>query len=153
MPSATRQKPARKGLNSDTSGSVFVEAALILPLLCIILAGITEWGLALYQYNLLSTATGSAVRQLIVSRGYDTPYTNVLDEYANWAKTLSVKKTDIKVLVNGVECTDDTTCKAKLDGALSKPATVEVSFACTMMFTPSIASPCPIELSMTGMVE
>lgn len=150
---AVRRKASPKGLKDDTSGSVFVEAALVVPILCVILAGMTEWGLALYQYNLLSTATGSAVRQLIVSRGYDTPYDDVYAEYQNWAKTLGVKKTDIKVSVNGVECTDNATCKAQLDNALSKPATVKVSYACTMQFTPSVASPCPIEIVMTGMVE
>lgn len=35
------------GLKDDTRGSVFVEAALVLPLTVIVLAAISEWGLTL----------------------------------------------------------------------------------------------------------
>lgn len=147
-----RQKP-KTGLGRDTRGSVFVEAALVLPLTVIILAGIAEWGLTLYQYHLLSTATASAARELIVSRGYDTPFTDVMAEYNRWAANLGVTSNDVVVTVNGATCTTDATCKTKLADALAKPASVQVTYPCTMQFTPKVASPCPIVLSMTGLVE
>lgn len=153
MPTANTSKPVRPGLKDDTSGSVFVESALVLPIVCIILACMVEWGLALYQYNLLTTTTGRAVRELTVSRGYDNPYTSVLDIYATLAKTLGVKDSDITVRVDGVPCSSDADCKSKLSNALTKPASVEVNYTCVMQFTPASASPCPIDVVMTGMVE
>lgn len=152
----TRRGLAMKGLKDDTRGSVFVEAALVMPLIVIILAGILEWGLTLFQYNQLSTATANAVRQLIISRGYNTPYQDVLDEYAHWASTLKFgtgKAGTIKVTIDGTTCDTDTTCKTALGNALGKNAVVEVKYDCIMQFTPAIASPCPITLSMTGLVE
>lgn len=140
-------------LRNDTSGSVFVEAAIVLPITCIILAGIAEWGLALYQFHVLSTATGNSVRQLIISRGYDTPFSDVMTEFTNWAGTLDVLPSQITVKVDGVKCDSDATCKTKLGLALAKPASVTVQYPCTMQFTPAIASPCPITISMTGLVE
>lgn len=153
---AKRRTERTTKLRNDTRGSVFVEAALVLPLTIIILAGILEWGLALFQYNQLSTATANAVRQLIISRGYDTPHQDVLDEYANWAKTLKFGANEagtITVKVDGNACTDNATCKTALDSALGKNASVTVSYECMMEFTPAIVSPCPITITMTGLVE
>lgn len=146
-------KRGLKALDGDTRGSVFVEAAIVLPLTVIILAAITEWGLALYQYHILSTATANSVRQLIISRGYDTPHDDVMAEYGRWAGTLNVTPDMVTVTVNGAKCTDNASCKNDLNDALGKSASVKVEFPCTMQFTPSRASPCPITLSMTGQVE
>jgi len=140
-------------LRDDTDGSVFIEAAVVVPLIVLILAAMTEWGLALYQYHLLSTATSQAVRQLIANRGFDDPYVNVLNEYKTWAKTLGVQDNQIIVTVNGKTCSSNSSCKSELDLALGKSASVEVNYPCTMQFTPQIASPCPIKLVMTGLVE
>ena len=145
-----------KGLRDDTHGNAFIEAALVLPMLIILLAGILEWGLALYQYNQLSTATANAVRQLIISRGYTTPYQDVLDQYTSWASTLKFgagQPGKITVTVNGTACSSDTDCKKSLDTALGKGATVKVQYNCMMQWTPAIASPCPITIAMTGLVE
>lgn len=148
-----RKKRNLAALRDDRRGSAFVEAALVLPLTVIILAGISEWGLALYQYHLLSNATANSVRQLIISRGYNTPHTDVMSEYGRWAGTLNVTSDMVTVEVNGGTCTDDTSCKNRMNDALAKPASVTVAFPCTMQFIPSVASPCPITLTMTGLVE
>lgn len=153
MPTANSSKPARPGLTDDTSGSVFVEAALVLPIICMVLACMVEWGLALYQYNLLTTTTGRAVRELTVSRGYDNPHTSVLDIYASLSKTLGIKESDITVRVDGAICKNDDDCKDMLSNAMTKPASVEVNYGCVMQFTPAAASACPIDIVMTGMVE
>ena len=61
-------------LSGDENGSVLVEAAFVVPIVIVMLTGIMEWGVALYQYHLLATATSESVRQLIISRGTATPY-------------------------------------------------------------------------------
>jgi Flp pilus assembly protein TadG len=153
---ALRRKQARGRLRDDTRGNVFIEAALVLPLLIIVLAGILEWGLALFQYNQLSMATGNAVRQLIISRGYTTPYTDVTDQFTAWARGLkfgSGTPGTITVTVNGTVCKTDAECITALNTALGKNATVTAQYDCIMQWTPAIASPCPITIAMTGVVE
>jgi|GEM_PF-6626633 len=142
----------------DTRGSVFVEATLVLPLTVIILAAIAEWGLTLYQYHILSTANGSAVRQLIINRGFPNPYNNVINEYTSWAKTLNVTADQVTVEVQNASnaftvCANDSTCGSLLDAAAGKSARVTVNYPCTMQFTPQMASPCPIVIRTTGLVE
>jgi len=155
---AFRRPAPPTGLRTDESGSVFVEAALVLPILCVILAGMVEWGLTLYQYNVLSTANSSAVRQLIINRGFPNPYSNVMNEFDTWAKTLGVTTNDVKVEIQDSTnafktCASDSDCTTLLDAATGKSARVTVTYTCTMNFTPSSASPCPITISTTGLVE
>lgn len=144
----------------DERGSVLLEAALVMPLVVLLIAGIADYGVTLYQYHTLSTANGSAVRQLVVSRGFSNPYASVLAQYATWAPTIAVNGGQITVSVENssgtmTACTDATTptCKTLLDGAAGKKATVALNYPCTVTFIPSMASPCPIKVTASGMVE
>lgn len=157
---AIRMKRNLAALQDDSSGSVLVEAALVMPLVVLFIAGIADYGITLYQYHTLSTANGAAVRQLIVSRGFDNPYAGVLSEYSTWAPNLNVTGSQITVKVANsagtlTACTDSTnpTCKTLLDGAAGAQASVEINYPCTTTFIPSMASPCPIQISATGLVE
>ena len=149
-----------KSLRRGESGSVLMEAALVMPMLILLVAGITDYGLTLYQYHTLSTANGAAVRQLIVSRGFENPYASVLAQYAMWAPILSVQGSQITVSVADsagtlTACTDSTSpsCKSLLDGAAGKQAKIEVDYPCIVTFIPSMNGPCPIRISASGMVE
>jgi Flp pilus assembly protein TadG len=151
-------KTRTKALAGDTRGSVFVEAALVLPLLVIILASIAEWGLMFYQYHLLSNANAAAVRQLTVNRGFPSPYTAVTTEFTNWAANLNPSDYTLTVEIQNASntfevCNSDANCTTKLDAAQGKAARVAVNFSCVMSFTPNLASPCPIQISKTGLVE
>jgi Flp pilus assembly protein TadG len=157
---ASRTKKKMATLAGDTRGSVLLEAALVMPLVVLFIAGIADYGVTLYQYHTLSTANGAAVRQLIVSRGFASPYAGVLSEYSTWAPNLSVTGSQITVKVANsagtlTTCTDSTspTCKSLLDGAGGKQATVSINYPCTTNFIPSMASPCPIRITASGMVE
>jgi len=147
----------RMSLREDTRGSVLLEASLVMPMVVLLIAGIADYGITLYQYHTLSTATGSAVRQLIVSRGFATPYTSVKSQFATWAPNITITN-QFKVYVEDAggtmqECTTDTDCKAKLDVAAGKQGTVTLSYACTTTFLPNMISPCPIKASASGMIE
>jgi Flp pilus assembly protein TadG len=154
----SRIKRGMKTLADDSRGSVFVEATLVLPLLVIILAAIAEWGLTLYQYHILSSANGAAVRQLIINRGFPNPYNNVLDEFGTWAENLNVTSSQVTVEVQNssnvfTPCTTDAGCTTLLDAAEGKSARVTVEYACEMQFTPQIASLCPIQVRTIGLIE
>ncbi|PZF76157.1 hypothetical protein DK847_13180 [Aestuariivirga litoralis] len=147
-------------LRDDTDGSVLVESALIMPMVVLFIAGIADYGVTLYQYHTLSTANGAAVRQLVVSRGFDKPYEGVLAQYAEWAPNLSVKGSQITVSVENssgklTACTDGTSpsCKTLLDAGAGKQGSISLNYPCTVTFIPSMASPCPIKITASGMIE
>lgn len=162
---------ARKGrffgrLRDDTRGSVLIEATLVMPLIVIILAGMTEWGLAMYQYHLLSTATSEAVRQLIISRGTTTPLTYVNTAFNTWASNLGVTPSQVTVEIQDPTKADfagwqspacntltEAQCAAQIALAPAKPARVSVNYACKMQFTPQFVSLCPIKITMVGIIE
>lgn len=155
---ATNKDRGPAALQGDTRGSVFVEAALVLPFTVLLLAAIAEWGLALYQYHILSTANGAAVRQLIINRGFPNPYNNVLDEFDTWAQNLGVTSGQVTVEIQNssnvfTPCSTDAGCTTLLDAAEGKAAKVRVSYPCEMQFTPRVASPCPIEIETIGLIE
>ena len=157
---AVRRRHARsaKALHADTGASVLIEATLVMPIVVLLIAGIADYGVVLYQYHTLSTATGSAVRQLIVSRGFASPWTSVKNQFSTWAPNMAVPDSAWTVWVadsSGTlqQCTNDATCKTALDAAAGRQASVRLSYACTMTFIPSMANPCPIKASASGMVE
>lgn len=142
----------------DQSGSVFIEAALVLPLTAIVLAAIAEWGLTMYEYHRLSLATGAAVRQLVANRGFPSPYSNVLTQYATWADTLKVNSSQIAVSIQKSDgsfgtCNSDSACTTLLDAAQGRGAKIEVTYTCDLAFTPQRASPCPLKIAMVGLVD
>lgn len=163
----TRRRPQRVQRPSDgTRGSVLVEAALVMPLVAVIFAGLTEWGLALYQYHLLSTATSEAVRQLVVSRGMAAPLDGVKKNYDTWAGTLGIGPGQITVEVQDpANATDfnykspacstltESNCAAQITAAVGRPARVSVNYACKMQFSPRFISLCPMKISMVGIIE
>jgi len=158
--SGLRRQPRKdlRGLREDTSGAVFVEAALIMPLIAILLAAIAEWGLTMYEYHRLSLATGSAVRQLVINRGFPKPYTNVIDQFTTWAGTLAVQSSQITVSIQKSDgtygvCNTDTACANLLDSAQGRSAKIEVVYPCEFAFTPDMVNPCPIRVGMIGLVD
>ena len=56
-----------KSFVRGTRGQSLVEFALILPMMLVVMFMITEFGRALFQYNVLTTATREAARQAAVS--------------------------------------------------------------------------------------
>ena len=81
-------------------------------------------------------------------------------KFAGNASTITVTGSQITVKVANsggtlTTCTDSTnpTCKTLLDGAAGKQATVSINYPCTTTFIPSMASPCPIKITASGMVE
>jgi Flp pilus assembly protein TadG len=153
-----RMNGRRLSLKDDTEGSVLLEAALVMPMVVLLIAGIADYGITLYQYHTLSTATGSAVRQLIVSRGFANPYDGVTGQFATWAPNITVKTSQITVSVADSAgtlqtCNSNTSCKTALDAAAGRQAMVSLNFPCTTTFLPNMISPCPIKAKASGMIE
>jgi len=60
-------KSTKKTFLRDTRGQSLVEFALILPMMLVVMFMITEFGRALYQFNVLSTACREGAREAVVS--------------------------------------------------------------------------------------
>lgn len=58
--------PFGKGLIRDTKGQSLIEFALILPMMLVVMFMITEFGRALYTYNVLATAAREGARLAVV---------------------------------------------------------------------------------------
>ena len=155
-------------LRADGSGTALLEGALVIPIIVITLAGMTDWGLALYQYHLLSTATSEAVRQLIISRGVSTPIAYSFKPFNDWAGTLGVTNAMVTMKIQdptkptyggwqSPACNDasmkESDCAAQISKAGALPAQISVNYPCTMTFTPQFASLCPIKITMVGIIE
>jgi Flp pilus assembly protein TadG len=60
-------KSNRRSFVRDTRGQSLVEFALILPMMLVVMFMITEFGRALYQYNVLNTACREGAREAVVA--------------------------------------------------------------------------------------
>lgn len=60
-------KSRKNSFLRNTKGQSLVEFALILPMMLVVMFMITEFGRALYMYNVLSSATRLGARQAVVS--------------------------------------------------------------------------------------
>jgi Flp pilus assembly protein TadG len=59
----------RKGFVRDSRGQSLVEFALILPMMLVVMFMITEFGRAIFQFNVLTQATREGARAAVVSSG------------------------------------------------------------------------------------
>jgi len=60
-------KPYRNRFVSDNRGQSLIEFALILPMMLVVMFMITEFGRALYMYNVLAQAARAGARTAVVS--------------------------------------------------------------------------------------
>ncbi|HZI36952.1 MAG TPA: TadE/TadG family type IV pilus assembly protein [Acidimicrobiia bacterium] len=67
------KQPPPKTIVRDDRGQSLVEFALTLPMLLVVMFMITEFGRALYQYNVLVQATREAARAAVVMAESDAP--------------------------------------------------------------------------------
>ena len=95
----------------------------MLPITILIVAGIAEWGLTMYEYHHLSLAIGNAVRQLIINRGFPNPYSNVTAQFSGWSENMRVQKDQVTVSIQTTAggafstCNTDAACTTLLNNA------------------------------------
>jgi Flp pilus assembly protein TadG len=125
---------------SDESGSSIVELAVCLPILMIIVTGITSFGIAINNYITLTNAVEIGGRQLAILRGNTTdPCSDVTTTIAAASTLLKSTKLNYTFNLNGTTYTSSTTptsssCPAGT-ALLSqgKPMTVTVTYPCTLL--------------------
>lgn len=76
-------------LRSDCGGGSAAEFALVLPVLALLLFAIIQFGIAFNNYIVLSSGVAAGARQLAISRGSATAYTDTVSAINSAAPTLT----------------------------------------------------------------
>ena len=96
-----RQIRALAAVASDAAGTAAIEFAFIAPALMLLALGTVQFGLTLNNYISLTDAVRTGSRQLAVSRGGSTPYTDTVNQIYRSAPNLTRATLTIAVSVNG----------------------------------------------------
>jgi Flp pilus assembly protein TadG len=152
--------PATSGLSvfallyRDQRCTAALEFALIAPVLFLLVLGITQFGITLNNYEMLTGGTEAAARQLSLSRGSSTPFSSTTT--ALYSATSNLVQANIKVAlqVNGAPCSGDSACQTALTSAQSQPATVSTSYPCNLqIYGYDFAPGCTLTAQSTEVVE
>lgn len=138
----------------DRAGTSAIEFAFIAPALMLLALGTVQFGLTLNNYITLTEAVRTASRQLAVSRGGSTPYTDTVNQVYRSAPNLARASLTLSISVNGTACSTDTTCLNALAGAQGRPASVAASYPCDLSFMGHDFAPgCTLSSQTTERVE
>jgi Flp pilus assembly protein TadG len=125
---------------SDERGSSIVELAVCLPILMIIVTGITSFGIAINNYITLTNAVEIGGRQLAILRGNTTdPCSDVKTTIAAASALLKSTNLNYTFNLNGTPYTSSTspTSSSCPSGTAllsqGKPMTVTVTYPCTLL--------------------
>ena len=164
----------------DCTGAAFLEFALVLPVLLLVVFGITQFGLVFYHYTLVSNATAAGARQFSISRLDSNAYCDTENAIVNASGGLGgtpgtgspascptlASNFTITLQVNKTTCTTSsgaTGCVALLESAYQtnppESATVIVSYSCSaedLIPTPQFSvhlGVCPLSSTMQAPVQ
>jgi Flp pilus assembly protein TadG len=84
-------------LRRRESGQTLVEFALVLPVLCMVLFGIIQFGITFNAYITLTNATRAGARQGAISRGMADPAGSATAKVRSSAKDLDQTKLTVAV--------------------------------------------------------
>jgi Flp pilus assembly protein TadG len=142
------------GAAGDRAGTVSIEFAIIAPVLLLLVLGTFQFGIVISNYVVLTDAVGTGARQLSLSRGDSTPYTDTQSAITGTASNLTASSITITMSVNGTSCTSDSACQTALSNAAGKSATVSASYPCSLsVYGINFAPSCTLSAQMTGLVN
>src|SRR5260221_9638533 len=138
----------------NAAGTSAIEFAFIAPALMLLVLGTVQFGLTIKNYISLTEAVRTGARQLAVSRGGGTPYTDTFNQIYRSAPSLARADLTITVSVNGTSCNTDSTCSSALVSAQGQPAMVLASYPCDLSVMGHDFSPgCTLSSQTTERVE
>src|SRR5919109_2383281 len=94
----------------EEKGQTLVEFALVLPILCVLLFGIIQFGTVFNNWVTLTDATRAGARKAVVSRGQSDPGAVAEDAVRDSAPNLNQDELEVDIAVspkweNGAEVT------------------------------------------------
>jgi Flp pilus assembly protein TadG len=119
----------------ERTGTAALEFALVAPVLFMTVFGTFQFGITLNNYVILTSATQSAARQLALSRGGATPWTDAVNQLKASAANLTGSLITPTVTINGgiLPCTNDATCQTAMATAQGQPAMLTASYPCNLV--------------------
>jgi Flp pilus assembly protein TadG len=150
---ATKARGFLRGFPSERKATVAVEFAMLAPALLLLVVGAAAFGIAMDNYVQLTGATSIGARQLAISRGDSTPYTDTVNAITGAAPKLTKASLTISLLVNGTACATDAACTTALVAGV--PAQVTASYPCNLvvMGTNFAPSGCTLSANTTERVQ
>jgi Flp pilus assembly protein TadG len=101
----------RKVLRRE-DGQTMVEFALVIPVLCLVLFAVIQFGILYNNYVTLTDATRIGARKAAVSRHEANPVAATVAKVENAASDLDLAKLDVTVSASGWEHGEDVTVAA-----------------------------------------
>ena len=146
----------RSALGRDEHGSVLVEAALVIPMLIVLIMCGIQFSLMLTDNVTLTLATQLGARNLSISRGSSTPFTTTQTQITNAAAGLITAKITTTVSIAGTACSTDASCSTLLSNNAGQPATVSTSYPCLIFVEGPIFGgllSCTLTSSLSEMIQ
>jgi len=157
-----------RDLARDNAGTALIEFAIVLPLLLIVVFGVTQFGVLVNNYIMVTDAADAGAQRFSSSRAgpsaTSTPLTATVTQIYASASNLCgsaplpscASVLTINLSVNGTACSTDSACTTALSGAKGLPATVTVSYPCSLW--PGIANllsfgSCALTSTLTARVQ
>lgn len=150
-------------LRAGEQGQSLVEAALVFPVLLIILTGILSFGLAFNNYLILTNAVGAGGRALAITRGNTTdPCSYASTVVAQAAVMLNSNNITYSWNLNGNSYSGASCSSSSLTtgaaGVLTKaqgtPAQITITYPCSLaIFRVNLAPGCQLSASTTELVQ
>jgi Flp pilus assembly protein TadG len=142
-------------------GQSLVEFALCLPIMLLIVTGITSFGITMNQYLMLTNATNSAARQLAFSHGLTTDpcalAANTVYGAAPFLKTSSLTFSFVfnGTTYNGASCSStSTTTGAAGNLAQNSTAKIVVTYPCVLqVYNKNVLPGCVLTAQDSELVE
>ena len=121
-----------RGFFNDRKATVAIEFAFIAPVLLLMVLGVGAgvFGIAIDNYIQLTGAASIGARQLAISRGAATPYTDTVAQLKGAAPNL-IPASLFTLKVNGTACATDAACNTALVSGV--PAQVIASYPCSLV--------------------
>ncbi len=91
--------PTPRDTRRTERGQALTEIALCLPILCVLLMAIVQYGMMIWRDMELTSATRDGARRAVVARVEDNPSQSVIDAAEGSLDTLQPR--DVTVTVNG----------------------------------------------------
>lgn len=148
-------------LRDGEQGQSLVEAALVFPVLLLIMTGILSFGLAFNNYLILTNAVGAGGRALAIARGNTTdPCATASSAVSSAASLLTSSNIGYSWNFNGTSYTgtscssSSTTTGAAGNLVQGQTAQITVTYPCSLaLFRLNLVPSCQLSASMTELVQ
>jgi len=149
------------GLRDSERGQSLVEAALVFPVLLVIMTGILSFGLAFNNYLILTNAVGAGGRALAIARGNTTdPCATASSAVSQSAVLLNSSNISYTWTLNGTPYTgtscssSSTTTGAAGNLVQGQNAQITITYPCSLaVFRINLVPSCQLTASTTELVQ